>query len=280
MNTISHRELRCLNDGLVELYATHDLLELAKVSIRLIRGLIPNDLTIYTLTDRQYPVSSGIFEPSHHDVTRFGDAYRAHCMEHPLMRHFYRTRSSAAIRFADTIGRAALEKLELYNNFFRPLRAKDLLGIRYDAGDGRELAIGSARDTCFSERERDRLEFLRPHLSRAFANAALIARARRKPFGPACLLTPRNGSMVVTAVKAADRHGSATLTPRELEILHSLSEGRTTPEIGVILGISPRTVQKHIENLFRKLNVSSRTGAAIRAIELGVAATSIIGPPQ
>ncbi len=48
------------------------------------------------------------------------------------------------------------------------------------------------------------------------------------------------------------------LTPREAEILFWISEAKANPEIAAILGISPRTVHKHVENLFAKLGVNSR----------------------
>jgi DNA-binding CsgD family transcriptional regulator len=41
-----------------------------------------------------------------------------------------------------------------------------------------------------------------------------------------------------------------------------VSQGRTNKEIGVILHLSPRTVQKHLEHVYRKLNVTTRTAAA------------------
>lgn len=54
-------------------------------------------------------------------------------------------------------------------------------------------------------------------------------------------------------------------TPREAEILHWLGEGKTNAEIAAILGISPRTVEKHCEQLFAKLGVESRLAAALFA---------------
>lgn len=55
-----------------------------------------------------------------------------------------------------------------------------------------------------------------------------------------------------------------TLTLREAEILHWLGEGKRNIEIGTILGISARTVGKHLEHIFVKLGVETRT-AAVRA---------------
>ena len=53
------------------------------------------------------------------------------------------------------------------------------------------------------------------------------------------------------------------LTRRETEILAWISEGKTNPEIAVLLGLSPRTIGKHCQNLFAKLGVESRLSAAL-----------------
>jgi DNA-binding CsgD family transcriptional regulator len=52
------------------------------------------------------------------------------------------------------------------------------------------------------------------------------------------------------------------LSGREKEVLGWVSQGKTNAEIGSILCISPRTVQKHLEHIFEKLGVESRTAAA------------------
>ena len=58
------------------------------------------------------------------------------------------------------------------------------------------------------------------------------------------------------------------LTPREAEVLYWLTQGKTSPEIGVIIGTAPNTVKKHVQNLFQKLGVENRTAAAMRALEV------------
>lgn len=57
------------------------------------------------------------------------------------------------------------------------------------------------------------------------------------------------------------------LTPKESEVLHWLAEGKTNPEIGLILNASPRTVGKHVEHIFAKLGVESRTAALLYVVE-------------
>jgi DNA-binding CsgD family transcriptional regulator len=59
------------------------------------------------------------------------------------------------------------------------------------------------------------------------------------------------------------------LTPREAEVLAWVAQGKTNRETGIILGMSTRTVQKHLERVFTKLGVESRTGAILKAWQIG-----------
>jgi DNA-binding NarL/FixJ family response regulator len=63
--------------------------------------------------------------------------------------------------------------------------------------------------------------------------------------------------------EAWSRH--VALNERELECLTWSGRGKTSPEIAVILGLSKRTVNFHIENACRKLNVATRTEAVVKA---------------
>jgi DNA-binding CsgD family transcriptional regulator len=87
----------------------------------------------------------------------------------------------------------------------------------------------------FSERDRALLVLLRPHLHQAY----LDAEQRRHP-------VPR-------------------LTPRQNELLRLLAAGHTNTQIARQLGISEGTVRTHLENIYEKLGVSSRTAAVTRA---------------
>ena len=59
------------------------------------------------------------------------------------------------------------------------------------------------------------------------------------------------------------------LTPRELDVIRLVAEGLSNKEIAKSLAISPRTVNFHLDNLFAKLGVRSRTEAAILALRQG-----------
>jgi DNA-binding CsgD family transcriptional regulator len=95
------------------------------------------------------------------------------------------------------------------------------------------LLRGSGPD--FSERDRAVLTLLRPHLHQA------------------CLDAERR------------RHPIPQLTPRHWDLLRLLAAGHTNAQIARRLGISEGTVGTHLENIYTRLNVSSRTAAVTRA---------------
>jgi DNA-binding response OmpR family regulator len=57
------------------------------------------------------------------------------------------------------------------------------------------------------------------------------------------------------------------LTQRESEVLLWIARGKSNRDIGDILGLSPRTVNKHLEQVYTKLGVENRASAAIKAIQ-------------
>jgi non-specific serine/threonine protein kinase len=68
--------------------------------------------------------------------------------------------------------------------------------------------------------------------------------------------------------------GVAALTPRELDVLHQLLDGRSDRDIANALFISRRTASKHVEAILAKLGVQSRGAAAAHARRLGIAPAS------
>lgn len=86
-----------------------------------------------------------------------------------------------------------------------------------------------------------------------------------------------NSQLAVSALQMLGEEGGRAggvppeqLTPRELEVLRLLAQGRTNREIAERLVISAGTVKVHVEHIIAKLGVSDRTQAAVRAIELGL----------
>jgi len=61
---------------------------------------------------------------------------------------------------------------------------------------------------------------------------------------------------------------SATLSPREVEVLQWCSLGKSNGVIASILGISEKTVEFHLTSIFRKLEVNGRMLAVLKAIDM------------
>jgi DNA-binding CsgD family transcriptional regulator len=162
------------------------------------------------------------------------------CMAHE--RGDFRT-----LKLSDFLTQRELHRTPLYNDWFRPS------GVEYEL----ELALPSpqwntrtfiwdrrgrsSRD--FGERDRLVLDLVKPHLARLSDSAAERRRA------------------------AANGH-SELLTAREREVLSWVAKGKTNPQIAEVLWVSPATVRKHLENVYGKLGVSTRTAAVARFLGL------------
>ncbi len=75
---------------------------------------------------------------------------------------------------------------------------------------------------------------------------------------------------VLAADAPASRLASAALTPRETEVVSWVAKGKTNRDVGDIPGLSPHTVNKHLEHVFEKLGVHTRAATtAVAGRELG-----------
>jgi DNA-binding CsgD family transcriptional regulator len=131
----------------------------------------------------------------------------------------------------------------MYTDVYRPQGIEHELQLCLPEPPGRATGPGRtvrlyafrAPGPDFSERDRALLTLLRPHLHEAY----LDAERRRHPL-------PR-------------------LTPRQTDLLHLLAAGHTNSQIARRLGLSEGTVRSHLENIYGRLQVSSRTAAVTRA---------------
>jgi len=131
----------------------------------------------------------------------------------------------------------------MYADYIGPNGAEHELGLVLPVGP--ELAAGPGQTVRllffrgpgpdFSERDRALLGLLRPHLHQAYIDAE------------------------------HRRRGAPRLTPRHWELLRLVAAGYTNAQIGRRLGVSEGTVRKHLENIYARLQVSSRTAAVTRA---------------
>jgi len=105
------------------------------------------------------------------------------------------------------------------------------------------------------------------YLTKEEAPEAIIDAVRGVSYGEQGWISRRVAErMTAWTLEEPDK---TTLTHRELDVLRWVVDGKTNQEIGAVLGISDKTVEKHLEAIFKKLGVASRVEAAVRAVKEG-----------
>jgi NarL family two-component system response regulator LiaR len=104
------------------------------------------------------------------------------------------------------------------------------------------------------------------------ADAETVLHAIRAASRGEATLHPRIARRLMAEVttSAQRRDPAAELTPREMEVLHLVAQGRSNAEIAAELIITERTVKAHVSNLLGKLHLSDRTQAAVYAWREGL----------
>lgn len=89
-------------------------------------------------------------------------------------------------------------------------------------------------------------------------------------YGEQGWVSRRVAAQMSTWMSGGQDEDKSALTPREIEVLKGVVAGKTNQEIGLALGISEKTVEKHLEGVYQKLGVASRVEAAVHAVRQGL----------
>lgn len=180
------------------------------------------------------------------DLTPYDDCIDADALEAAYRSHYWESTCSYADRtgdiasvvmFSDFHSERDRRNSPMYAEFGRPLGIEHEVIVCFAAGGPRRtlrLLFSRGEGPAFTERDRAVLTLLRPHLQRMFTTA----------------MHPR--------ARAAD------LTARQREIMSYVAAGDSNRLIGRRLQVSEGTVRKHLENIFERLQVTSRTAAVVQ----------------
>ena len=192
-------------------------------------------------------------EPGQVSVTRYPDgtsplastaAFAAFVHEHPSVNYHRETGDARPVMISDFLSRQEFHGLNLYSEYFRgiPVEYQIAFGLPSTSPEIIGIALNRA-ESDFTEYERDLLSVIH------FPLATALRRARQRQ----CAREATSGAL-------------ADLTDREVRVLRLAALGRTNIAIAHTLDISPRTVAKHLEHIYRKLDVNSRTSAVFAAL--------------
>jgi DNA-binding CsgD family transcriptional regulator len=227
------------DDGIAQIYATALTTGHAEGVAGAIIGLIGADSCSYNqfgpvgvLAWSVEPADAGAFPGS-------DELFRLHIGEHPVLAHHRRTGNGEARRISDFLSDRKFRELGLYRDFYRPRGVNYQLAMSVPGPDGGLIGVALNRERGeFSGNDVRLLNSLRRHVRQA---AEFSAR----------LLPP----------ELHDPSGHPLLTPREEEILQLAAEGYASKQMARHLGVECCTVSNHLQNIYRKLDVTSRSAA-------------------
>ena len=243
MPRLSALDYRKVLDVLGEAGAVADSVPFPEPVLDALRRLVPCDVVAcHEELGPGEPTVVFTGEPRGGITQEIRDACRRYSHQDPMKP------AGGARKYSDFLSRREYHRLELYQEADRPVGIEYMMRLWLDPGGsgGARVEFDRAgRD--FTERDRAVLDLLLPHL-RQFRRSAASRRLSTRQANEAELLTRR-----------------------EREILDRVAEGKTNAEVASLLGISPGTVRKHLENAYEKLGVHSRTGAVAALFELEIA---------
>lgn len=344
MERLTGAQVADLLEFLLSVYSARSVEDFVGRVLAALPRLIGNELTTYHEMSLSTRRSRNWTNPAGVDTQEIGQTWTEVMREHPVLRYQDRTGDGQALCVSDFLTRTQLQGLRLYADLWRVLGIDE--GLCTALQVARPLVVGLGlhrRRATFTQRERQMLNLLRPHLAQARRAAAtfeflsrefdeldrgvvvvddetrvgfatrlahdLVAEYFGRPLGcpprlpdeltrwvghqrrlfertdvppprTPLVVSGAEGQLVVWLRQEAGqillfferqptgpaRPGAKAfgLTPREAEILEWVAQGKTDAVIGAILGISPRTVGKHLERSYQKLGVETRTAAAAR----------------
>lgn len=242
MEKLRHSDYRRLLDFVAGLQEPVALADLGGHIVRLTSELLPG----VTIAFDQIEESSGHYCIDHNvpldlaDLLKFqarlSDLYR----ENPIYDYIQGGGKGPLVDLADLMPQQEFQRTEFYQDIFRPFAIKHQLSLLLSReGWINTLTINSER--AVPERMKTLLSLASRHIQ----------------------LAHRNACQMHQIAKATADVDEAGFTARESEVFAWLREGKRNSEIGLILGCSARTIDKHVQNILRKTGAETRTAAVM-----------------
>lgn len=218
--------------------------------LRALHRAVPSDWVSLTDIGADPDTIWGLVDPPLTITIEQQQAFSRYAYQNPLIERIAQTRDGRAIRFSDLITPEKLHAREIYTQYYSLVGVEHQIAFTLPHDKDRILGVALSRRANaedFSDGERDLLNEARPFLIQAYRNAVryseLLATARP------------------TRIPELEQLVALGLTRRQAEVLQLLAAGVGEREIATQLGISQRTVQKHLQRCYRHLGVNNRSQA-------------------
>lgn len=250
MVELPSQHLKKALDFVLDAGALQDAGSFAKHVVNGLPRLVASELTTLSICDLTHGVRRVVSDPGNAISADDQQCFNRLIHQHPLVRYHSQHPQGGAWRISDSWSMNAFKRMELYADYYRRIGIDHVVAVPIVSNPRLVMSFvlnRAGRD--FADRERDLLNRMQPVLANLYRVTSMTARLTREQASPAI-----------------------RLTPREREILQWVGAGKSDAQIAAILGLSARTVQKHLENSYVKLGVENRTAAAmIVAGRVGIA---------
>ncbi|RPH64167.1 MAG: LuxR family transcriptional regulator [Burkholderiales bacterium] len=226
----------------------------ARSGIELLPRLVASEVTTLSICDLVNGRREVVAVPDAAISAEDRACFDRHFLGHPLVRHHGLGHGRDTHRISDSVPFAQFRRTALYNEYYRRVGLDHAIALPVYV-DARLLVSFVLNRTRldFSDRDRAVLDLVRGSLAALYRRAALAPTRQ--------LAASASAASAIAAAPFA-------LSPREREVLQWVAAGKTDREIATILGISHRTVHKHLQRIYTVLGVETRTAAVMRALGL------------
>ena len=295
-NRLPHADYAAVFTCIETIHACRTLDEFPSVVLKALRKLVESHLAGYNEVNLKRGRVVAMVDPFHPAFAPLIGDFEKLMHQHPVISYFDRTGDGQALKISDFLGARQYHALSLYRTVYRPMEVEDQMAIGVKLEPGFMIGIAFARkDRSFTERDRLKLNLVRPHLVQAYLrvaeragaaehNADLAAALRESGVGVITL--DKNGEMIRAtrgALECLHRYfpradsKSSTLPESLMRWALQKSLGETDPPL-VVPHESSNLVVRRVRNEDRLLLVLSEerhTGEATWLMRYGLTAREL-----
>ena len=247
MRSLSVDALKNFSQAILHIHGTPSPEEFSANLLKAMRRILSVDICVVDWYGFQGMEVRTVYDPMDAVPASVNGALHHFAHQNPV----YEQARGSVGTISDFLSRADWHRTDLYAEGFGRVEQEDGMILDMDLRKDCRLSLITSRGKRgFTSEERGVMSLLEPHVREVFRRLNLQNRVAK-----------------TLEMQDAD---DIPVSAREREVLGWLAEGKSNTEIAFLLGISPGTVKKHLENIYNKLGVENRHAAALLAVRRGL----------
>ncbi len=173
---LSHKDYQQVLACIEAIHRCRKLVEFPGRVLSALSDLIPSNLSAFNEVNTARNRIIAVTDRPLEGHALLAAVWEKYSFQHPLLRYTAETGDGQAVKISDFLSTRDYHRLELYREFYQPLRAEDQMTVTIRSDDGVFLTLAfnrARRDFC--ESDRVKLNLVRPHILQAYSNAEELA---------------------------------------------------------------------------------------------------------